>query len=349
MGSPVHRVYRANTMAAKSSATKQRRTASARARTLDDVGEFALIERIERKARRSSGTAVALGIGDDAALLRTTRGFDLAVSADSLVEDVHFDRSQMSARDTGRRALAVNLSDLAAMGARPIGFTLALQAPATLELRWLDGMVTGLLDEARAHAAPLVGGNLARGLETALAITVLGEVERGRALRRDGLRPGDRLFVTGALGGAALALARAQQTGAPLRHRVTPRLEAGRRLVSLGRCSACIDLSDGLVADLGHVLDASGVGAQIEASSVPRARGLAAGARRLSLDPDRLALAGGEDYELLFGLRPGRNRSENPSEAVLGRRLRTSVTEIGVVTAARGIHGLPQLAGYQHF
>lgn len=334
-------------MPAKSSSASKRRTAPSS--TVGDIGEFALIERIERRAAPVSGRAVRLGIGDDAALLRPARGFDLAVSADSLVEDVHFRRSQMTARAIGRRALAVNLSDLAAMGARPLGFTLALQVPPSLEVRWLDGVVAGLLDEARTHASPLVGGNVARGHETALAITVLGEIERDRALRRDGLRAGDRLFVTGALGAAALALARSEQTGAALRHRVVPRLEAARRLVSLGRCSACIDLSDGLVSDLGHLLEASGVGARIDASAIPRVRGLAAGARRLGLDPDGLALAGGEDYELLFGIRPGRGRGQNPSSAVLSRRLGLPVAEIGTAEAVRGLRGLPAFEGHRHF
>jgi thiamine-monophosphate kinase len=330
----------------------KRGASAGRAKTIGDLGEFGLISRIQRRVERAglpAGRALQLGIGDDAALLRPSPGFDLAVSADSVVEDVHFRRSAVSARLIGQRALAVNLSDLAAMGARPFGFTLALQAPASLELRWLDGVVAGLLDEAVAHAAPLVGGNVTRGRDTALAITVLGEVERGRALRRDGLRRGDRLFVSGPLGAAALAVARSERAGARLRHRPAARVELGRRLVGLRRCSACIDLSDGLVADLGHMLEASGVAARIDPAAIPRAPGLARGARALGLDPDRLALAGGEDYELLFGWRPGPKRAQNPSLAALRRRLRAPIAEIGVVVAAGEGRGLPGFEGHRHF
>lgn len=334
--------YRARTMGSRS------RRRSARGPTLADVGEFGLIDRIRRKAARVSHPAVRLGIGDDAALVRPARGFELAVSADTVVGGVHFRPGRMSPRLVGRRALTVNLSDLAAMGARPLGFTLALQAPASLELRWLDGVIDGLMDEAAAHGAQLVGGNVARGRDVALAITVLGEVEIGRALRRDGLRAGDRLFVTGPLGGAALALARSERRHTQLRHRPVARVSIGRRLVALRRCSACIDLSDGLASDLRHVLDASGVAARIEPAAIPRARGLATGARALGLDPDRLALAGGEDYELLFGWRPGRGRGENPPAEALARRLGGPVAEIGVAVPAGQGSGLPAWSGHRH-
>jgi thiamine-monophosphate kinase len=332
--------------------SKKRTAAATRARTVGDVGEFGLIARIQQRVARAGlgvGGAVRLGIGDDAALVRPRPGFEVAVSADTLVEGVHFRREAMSARLVGQRALAVNLSDLAAMGARPVGFTWALQAPASLELRWLEGVVAGLLDEAVAHQAPLIGGNVARARETALAITVLGEVECGRALRRDGLRAGDRLFVSGPLGGAALALARSERAGARLRHRPMARIWMGRTLLKLGRCSACIDVSDGLVADLGHMLEASGVAARVDPAAIPRARGLARGARALGLDPDRLALAGGEDYELLFGWRPGPGRGQNPSVETLRRRLKGPISEIGVVVGAGHGHGLPAFEGHRHF
>jgi len=321
-----------------------RRTAR---RTLADVGEFGLIDRIERRARRVSGRSVRLGIGDDAAVLRPARGFELVVTTDAFVEGVHFRFSTEAAALVGRRALVANLSDLAAMGARPIGFTCALQAPPSLPLDVADGLFTGMLDEARLHAAPLVGGNVSKARETSLVITALGEVEQGRALTRAGLRPGDRLFVTGSLGGAALAVARSERTGRSFRHRPEARVAAGRALVRSRRCSACVDVSDGLAADLRHMLEASGVGAEIDASVVPRARGLAAGAEALGIDPDHLCFAGGEDYELVFGWRPGGRRG--PSAAELGRRLGAAVTEVGSVVATPGLHGLPDLAGHAHF
>jgi thiamine-monophosphate kinase len=316
-------------------------------RTLADIGEFGLIRRIERRARGLDGRRVRLGIGDDAAVLRPAKGFDVVVTTDTFVEDVHFRFSTESALRIGRRALVANLSDLAAMGARPIGFTCALQAPASLPLTTADGLFRGMLGEARRHDVPLVGGNVSKASEVSLSITALGEVEQGRALTRAGLRPGDRLFVTGVLGAAALAFARAEHRGEQMTHRPRPRIEAGRALVRSRRCSACIDLSDGLASDLRHMLEASGVGAEIDAGAVPRARGLAAGADALGLDPDGLCCAGGEDYELLFGLRPGRGGL--PSPAALGRRLGAVVTEIGRVTSRRGLHGLPALSGHTHF
>ncbi len=316
-------------------------------RTLADIGEFGLIRRIERRARGVTGRRVRLGIGDDAAVLRPAKGFEVVVTADTFVEGVHFRFETDGTMRIGYRALVANLSDLAAMGARPIGFTCALQAPPSLPLDAADGLFRGLLAAARDHEAPLVGGNVTRASETSLAITALGEVEQGRALTRGGLRAGDRLFVTGAFGGAAFALAGAERGEKVRAYRPLPRVAAGRALVRSKRCSACIDVSDGLVADLSHMLEASGVGAEIDAAAIPRAEGLAAGAEWLGLDADALCLGGGEDYELVFGLRPGRRGL--PSVATLSRRLDAVVTEIGTVTSRRGLRGLPALPGHTHF
>jgi thiamine-monophosphate kinase len=331
-------------------------------RSVADLGEFGLIDRIERRARRVTGRRVRIGIGDDAAVLRPAAGFDVVLTTDTLVEDVHFRFATEAAKRIGHRALVANLSDLASMGARPIGFTCALQAPATLSVSRVDALFDGLLATAELYGVPLVGGNVARARETSLAITAVGEVERGRALTRAGLRAGDRLFVTGRLGAAALAVARAERTGKAIRHRPVARIEAGRALVASRRCSACIDCSDGLAADLGHMLEASGVGAEIDASAVPRAPGLDRGARALGLDADTLCFAGGEDYELIFGLRPGSRPGLRPGSraaasrrradalvADLERRLGTVVTEIGRVTAAGGLRGLPVIKGHTHF
>ncbi len=149
---------------------------------LRDLGEFGLIDRIARAAARrgGSGTAVALGIGDDAALLRLRAGEELAVSTDACFEGVHFRLANESARTIGRRALVANLSDLAAMGARPLGCVLALAAPSGLSVRTADALVAGLLDEAVRYACPLVGGNLSRARELSLTLTVLGAVARGQ-------------------------------------------------------------------------------------------------------------------------------------------------------------------------
>ena len=307
-----------------------------------DVGEVALIDRIERAVRRAGRARdLVLGIGDDAAVLRLRRGEDLVASTDACVEGVHFRFDWEPAPAIGRRALAAALSDLAAMGARPLGVLTALAAPPSLPLARADGLTRGLVAGARRFRVPLVGGNVTRARQTSLTVTVLGAVARDRALRRDAARPGDGIFVTGTLGGAALAVARAAR-GAPRRHQPEPRLTAGRALARLREAGACIDVSDGLVADLRHVLRASRVGAEIDPARVPVPRGFAAACARAGADPRRLALAGGEDYELLFTLRR--------EVTGLAQRLGVAVTEIGVVTRVAGLRGVPRaLAGFTHF
>jgi len=322
-------------------------------RSIGEIGEQGLIERIARRARGQRSGAVVLGIGDDAAVLRPRPGEDVVVSSDTSVEGVHFRFDTATPRNIGRRALVANLSDLAAMGARPLGFTLALAAPPSLSLAAFDGLFAGMRHEAGLHACPLVGGNLTRASETSLAITVIGAVARGRALRRDGLRAGDRLFVTGVLGRSALAVARAEQGDAPHRYVATPRIVAGRALARMNGVGGCIDLSDGFVSDLGHCLRASRCGADIVASAVPLPRGYAAACRRLGVEPLRLALTGGEDYELLFSLRATAHR--RTTAAALSTRLATAVAEVGRVSATPGLRGVPSAmlspgqAGWRHF
>jgi thiamine-monophosphate kinase len=311
---------------------------------LGDLGEFGLIARIERAAAklpRSRG--VVLGIGDDAAVLRPRPGEDLVVTTDSLVENVHFRWRTQSARSVGRRALVANLSDLAAMGARPLGFTVALVAPPELAVRSLDGLVAGLLHEAREHACPLVGGNVSRGGETSLGIAATGAVERGRALSRRGSRAGDRIFVTGALGATALDLARGELGRGRVRRVPTPRLRAGRALARLAGVGGCIDISDGLEADLAHLLEGTGLAPELDPARLPLPPGFRSACARLGLDPERLARTGGEDYELLFTLRPA-----GPSAAALSRRLGVRVSQIGrLVRAGRSRDGSP--GGWRHF
>ncbi len=316
---------------------------------LQEVGEFGLIERIERALRRAgaaSGRAVILGIGDDAAVLRSRAGEDVVVSTDALVEGVHFRWDHEPAPSIGRRAMAAALSDLAAMGARPLGVVIAMAAPPRLELARVDGLVRGLATAARRWGAPLVGGNVARSPGCSLALTALGAVRRGRALRRNAARPGDRLFVTGTLGGAALSVARAARSGRRHGSAPEPRLAAGRALARLPGIGACIDVSDGLLADLGHVLRASRVGATLDTARVPRPRGFARDCEALGLEPLSLALAGGEDYELVFTA-----RASGPSTALLCRRLGVRVTEVGRIEARRGLRGAPApgAAGWTHF
>jgi len=312
-----------------------------------DIGEFGLIGRIEalsRRAFRSRGlSSVALGIGDDAALLRLRAGEQVVVTTDALVEGVHFDFAQETARVAGRRALVANLSDLAAMGARPLGFVVAMAAPAELELSRALGIARGLLDVAVQFDCPLVGGNLARASEVSVAITALGAVRAGRALLRSSARAGDRVFVTGTLGGAALERARGRVVRAAI-----PRVAAGLALARMRGVGACIDLSDGLAADLMHVCRASGVRARLDVGAVPTPPRFAAACERVRREPLALALAGGEDYELLC---TARGRAANA--ASLSQRLGVRVTEIGRIEAGRAaVLGLPAAlgaGGFRHY
>ena len=305
------------------------------------LGEFGLIGRIEALAARVQGRRVVLGIGDDAAVLRPGPGHDVVVTADAFVERVHFRFDQESPRTAGRRAMAATLSDLAAMGAAPLGVTLSLSVPPRAGVAQVLGIVRGLLDLAGTHAAPLVGGNVARSRTLELHLTALGEAARGRILRRDGAREGDRLYVSGALGRSAL-----ERTRRRVRHVPEPRLGLGRRLARHGRVAAAIDLSDGLLADLDHLCAASGVGAEVEVPALPRPRGFEAACRRAGVRPEALLLGGGEDYELLFAVRGEPIRSA----AIAG----VPVAEIGRLTATgrrlRGLQGPPPgRPGWRHF
>lgn len=321
---------------------------------LSDLGETALIDRIARRAGRAPGARWRLGIGDDAALLAGREREDLVFSTDTLVEGVHFRFSREGPRRVGRRALAVNLSDLASMGAAPVGCLLGLCAPPELPVATLDAIVAGFTFEARRFGCPLVGGNLSRASECSLAVTVIGRVASGRALRRAGVEPGDLLFVTGVLGLAALRRLAADRSGGRLLHVPEPRLQAGQRLARLRETRACIDLSDGLASDLGQLLRSARVGARagarvgarIDPAALPRAPGFARACDRLGLDPLRLQSAGGEDYELLFALAPSR-LARDPG--ALARRLGVRVSRIGEVVSGRGIAGLPPIDVRHHF
>jgi len=306
------------------------------------AGEFDLIRRHFQRLGHPSTAGVALGIGDDCALLVPRAGHQLAVSTDMLVEGRHFLPGADPAA-LGHKALAVNLSDLAAMGARPLGFTLALALPDANE-RWLAAFASGMFALADAHACPLVGGDTTRG-PLNLCITVFGELPPGHALRRDAAQAGDDLFLSGRTGEARLALALlrgeawalealgsdARQTLPDLRLRMdrpTPRLALGQALA--GMAHAAIDVSDGLTGDLGHILSASHLGAEICMDSLPVAPAL----RRLppAQQADCL-LHGGDDYELLFTAAPDKREAIEAA----ARDSATSVTRIGCLTATPGL------------
>jgi thiamine-monophosphate kinase len=313
------------------------------------VHEFDLIARIRQRAAARGD--VVLGIGDDCALLLPPPGMQLAVTMDALNVGVHFP-PETSPADIGWKALAVNLSDLAAMGAQPAWGTLSLSLPQG-DPGFVDAFFDGFFALAAQHGFALVGGDTTRG-PLSIAITAHGLVEPGRALRRDGAREGDDIWVSGTLGDAAGAL-RQWQAGAAISpvlqarlDRPTPRVALG--LALRGIASSCIDVSDGLLADLAHICRASGVGAEVDVDALP-----ASDALRAAFDPDTrrvLQAAGGDDYELCFTV------PASAAEA-LGNALvdaGTGATRIGTITAATGVR--PVLAGaawsapatgWQHF
>lgn len=319
------------------------------------MGEFDLIARFfTRPVRRN-----ALGVGDDCALLQPGPGMQLAVSTDLLLEGRHF-LSTVDPRRLGHKALAVNLSDLAACGAQPLAFTLSLALPAVDEA-WLAGFSEGLFALADAHGCELVGGDTTRG-PLCINVTVFGEVPAGAALLRSGARAGDDLWVSGTLGDARLALEAFRGTvslpqavfdAARLRlEQPEPRVALGTAL--RGVATACIDLSDGLLGDVGHVLERSGVGATVDATAACAL--LAAGASGLGLDRERieaLVLAGGDDYELAFTA-PAERRADVETAAA---RAATPVHRIGRIEADAGLRvigadGRPLArghAGFDHF
>ncbi len=289
--------------------------------------EFDLIALFTRGAPRA-GEGVRLGIGDDAALLRPPAGEDLVMTVDAVVEGVHFDGG-FSPAEVGWKALAVNLSDLAAMGARPLWALCALATPPDATRR-LAGVGRGLARCARVHGIALVGGNVTRAESLSLTVTVVGAVQRGAGLRRSGGRAGDLLLVSGTLGDAALGLM--DGATAPLLRRQrtpTPRLALGQALGGLAR--AGLDVSDGLLQDLGHLCAASGTGAVVRADLLPLSR-----AARRAFPPPRVleaALGGGEDYELLVAVRPG---DAARAEAV-SRRVGVPLTRIGELVPGRSV------------
>ena len=316
------------------------------------MGEFELIRRYFAAAPcAQAAEGIALGIGDDCALLQPAAGQQLAVSTDTLVAGVHFPHPCDPVL-LGQRALAVSVSDLAAMGAEPLGFTLALTLPEA-DPAWLEGFARGLAQMAQSCAIALVGGDTTRG-PLSLTLTVFGQLPTGQALTRAGARPGDLLCVGGSLGDGAgalpLVLGEQQAEGEAVDYLLQrygapqPQLALGRWL--RGRATAAFDISDGLLADCGHIAAASGACLQVELPCLPLSPALRAVAGERARD---YALAGGDDYRLAFSLPPEQLpalQAQWPEAVVVGR-----------VVAGQGVRLLdgqghfiePPRAGYQHF
>ncbi len=319
-------------------------------RAAEVTAEFDLIDRIRMRA--DARNDVILGIGDDAAVLQPPAGKQLVVTMDTLNEGVHFPPETAPA-DIGWKALAVNLSDLAAMAAQPAWCTLSLSLPQA-EQAWLDAFIDGFSELAGRHGIALVGGDTTRG-PLSVCVTAHGFVDEGRALRRDRAQPGDDIWVSGTLGDAAGALAQwreAKPVVPELKARLdrpTPRIGLGLALA--GIANSCIDVSDGLLADLGHICDRSGVGAEVSVTDLPASDALLSvfesEARRV------LQTSGGDDYELCF---TASSQARNAVEKA-GEQSGTRLTRIGCIVAGQGVRALqddgsrwtPPSVGYTHF
>jgi len=320
------------------------------------ISEFELIKQyFDDSAAQKQCADLVLGIGDDGAIISPRPDHDLIVAVDTLVAGVHF-LSEANPYDIGFRSLAVNLSDLAAMGAEPAWFTLALTLPGADE-EWLKEFSRGLFELARSHQLPLIGGDTTRGPLT-ISIQVLGYVPSAQALCRSGAKVGDLIYVTGSLGDAAGGLSLLQDKESSLQDdylqtrflRPQARLNIGQCLRGLAH--AAIDVSDGLLADIGHIVKRSGVGARIDLARLPLSAQLKAvfGSERAI----EMALSGGDDYELCFCVAP----TQADKVAELAKQADLAITCIGCVDAEPGVRlyntqGEPAdstlAAGYQHF
>jgi thiamine-monophosphate kinase len=331
-----------------------------------EISEDELIAAI---ARLLSGPApgVLVGLGDDAAVLAPTSGHQL-MTADLLIEGVHFDLSSISPRDLGAKAVTVNVSDVAAMGGSPRAALASIALPPGVDAAWVMELYGGMRDASAEYAVALVGGDTNRGDLVVVSVSVTGEVAPGRAVLRSGARPGNAIVVTGSLGAAAGGLA-VSRTHAAKTAEVLSR-SWGRNLVDalerpvarvgegqmLARCGATsmTDLSDGLSKDLSRLCRASGAGALVELAAVPVSEALREGAVSLGVDPLALALGGGEDYELLATLDPG---DVEVARRELDERFGVRLTRIGTITEGAGLVAVDaeggqvplDVAGWDHF
>lgn len=330
---------------------------------LAELGEFGLIDRI--RARFPQPAAPELGIGDDAALLTPSAGMQLVVSTDLLAEGVHFERSFGQLRLLGRKSLAVNLSDLAAMGARPRWFFLSLAIPAGFPLEEIEALLDGLSEQAAQHGVLLAGGDTCSSRSgLVISVTIMGEQRPNLLLRRSGAQCDEDIWVSGTLGDSALGLQLLLKGTHALNDDATeyvvsrhlnpaPRCALGASLAEAGLVSAMIDISDGLLADLGHICEQSGCGAELLLPKVPHSPQFAALADAASSSFWQLMAAGGEDYELCFTAPVDRRAAirELANSAGIPVTVVGKVTDSGRVVARLpdGSIFQPSSSGYTHF
>jgi thiamine-monophosphate kinase len=324
---------------------------------LADLGEFGFIGTIA--ARVTSHGGVTVGIGDDAAVTLPTPGMALLTTADLLAEGVHFRRDWTDPYSLGRKSLAVNLSDIAAMGGIPRHALLSLAVPADMPVEFLDGFVAGFLDQADRFGVALIGGDTSASLGGLfINVTLMGEQVPEKVITRGGARVGDLICVSGTLGDSAFgleALGRGDALTGTLRRHLDPepRVVLGQGLAAAAIPTAMIDISDGLLADLGHLLRLSGRGGRLRLADLPLSGDVRQGCCRYGTDPHRFCLGGGEDYELLFTLHPSRLAEAR----TLGDACSVPLTVVGEIVAEPGVYveGLrgeryeTMRAGYDHF
>lgn len=327
--------------------------------SLSGLGEFGLIDRISAHVGRGAG--VVTGIGDDAAVTALTPGMQLLTSTDMLLEDVHFRRSWHPPRLLGRKSLAVSVSDVAAMGAIPRWALLSLGIPAGLPLDFLDDFIDGFLALAGEHDLTLIGGDTCSSRSgLVVSVTIMAEQYPDLIVRRSGARSGHDIWVTGTLGDAALMLSLLERDISPddpsLCARLldpTPRTSVGRVLAESGLVSAMIDVSDGLLADYGHIAEQSGVGGDLFLERMPVSAALRRYAELQPEFPHRLVVAGGEDYELAFTA-PPENREKI---AAVMEKSGIEARPVGIVTSSPKVRSLlpdgschtPKNPGFTHF
>lgn len=324
---------------------------------LAELGEFGLIERIQRQA--GSAPFLRLGIGDDCSIVAIGSDEELLTSTDLLIEGIHFDFSWTDFEQLGRKSVAVNVSDIAAMGGCPKSLYLGVAVPPAVSVDNLERFVQGFLSETKHYGAVLAGGDTCRSSgPLILSVTVQGTVKQGQAVCRNGAKSGDLIFVSGTLGDSALALRQLQNGEEPApdlvkrHHCPQARTELGSRLAERALANSMIDISDGLVADLRHILDASAKGATLNLEQLPLSP-IVADARRKRPEQIDLVLTGGEDYELLFTVAP----DSEAAIAQLAAELNLPLTRIGSVHDEAGLQIRRddgtlyqcQHAGFDHF
>jgi len=305
---------------------------------LSNLGEFGFISRIASSVQ--TGTGVITGIGDDAAVTAVTPGMQLLTSTDMLLEDIHFRRSWHDPYRLGRKSLAASISDIAAMGGIPRWSLLSLAIPSGTSLEFLDEFTRGYLAMAGEHGVALVGGDTCSSRDRlAISVTILGEQISDRILRRSGARPGDDIWITGTLGDAAMGLSLAekgQEADGFFISRLldpTPRTSAGIALAESGLVTSMIDISDGILADFGHIADLSGVGGVIHLDALPLSPQFRDAVAGFSTFPHALSLSGGEDYELCFTVAP----CHRGKIIKIMKKCGVEAVPVGIVTSSPGV------------